>query len=128
MAAPGGEVEVGGGAVVADVYPASLERAVANLVKNALRHGVEVRVHVVASDTTIVIACEDDGPGIPEAQRHMAMRPFARLDAARSNTAGNVGLGLSIVRDVARAHGGTLRLGASSMGGLKAEIVLPRTV
>jgi len=54
------------------------------------------------------------------------MRPFARLDAARSNTSGNVGLGLSIVRDVARAHGGALRLGVSDLGGLKAEIVVPR--
>ena len=72
---------------------------------------------------------EDDGRGIPQAQREAAMRPFVRLDPARNqNTASGVGLGLSIVTDVARSHGGTLVLGESAdMGGLKAELIFPRT-
>ncbi|WP_281825335.1 ATP-binding protein [Jannaschia rubra] len=126
MAAPGRGIAVAGPSVTSDVLPDGLRRAVANLVSNALRYGGDVRAGVQVSDAAIVIAVEDDGPGIAPADREEAMRPFARLDAARSNTAGNVGLGLSIVRDVARAHGGALRLGTSDLGGLKAEIVVPR--
>jgi len=71
---------------------------------------------------------EDDGPGIPEADRARALQPFTRLDAARrSNPAGNVGLGLSIALDVARSHGGSLELGESAeLGGLKATLRIPR--
>lgn len=126
MAAPGQGLLVEGDDVVAQVQVDGLRRAVANLVKNALRYGTTVHTTLHVAPGTLVIAVEDDGPGIAEADRDAAMRPFARLDGARSNTVGNVGLGLSIVRDVARAHGGTLRLGRSALGGLKAEIVLPR--
>jgi len=71
---------------------------------------------------------EDDGPGIPKDQREAALIPFGRLDAARDpNRGGGVGLGLSIAADIARSHGGVLRLGDSeAMGGLKAELVLAR--
>ncbi|SFJ59934.1 two-component system, OmpR family, osmolarity sensor histidine kinase EnvZ [Jannaschia pohangensis] len=126
MAAPGAGLTVAGPSVRIRVYPDGIRRAVANLVKNAQRYGTVVRVTVDAGDSAVVIAVEDDGPGIPIGQREAAMRPFARLDSARSNTAGNVGLGLSIVRDVARAHGGALRLANSDLGGLSAQIVLPR--
>ncbi|CTQ50985.1 ATP-binding protein [Jannaschia donghaensis] len=126
MAAPDRDLLVEGPAMQADVHPDGLKRAVANLVKNAERYGSQIRVSVQAGAATLVIAVEDNGPGIPLDDREEAMRPFARLDSARTNTAGNVGLGLSIVRDVARAHGGALRLGQSDMGGLKAEIVVPQ--
>ncbi|WP_299837965.1 ATP-binding protein [uncultured Jannaschia sp.] len=126
MAVPGEPVEVAGPEIEADIYPESMRRAITNLVTNATRHGESFRLSLQASDAALVVTVEDDGPGIPAADRAAATRPFSRLDPARSNTAGNVGLGLSIVRDVARAHGGALRLGRSQMGGLKAEIVLPR--
>ena len=104
----------------------AMERAVDNLLRNAARYGRRSRAEVIASDHAVVIRVDDDGPGIPKGDREAAKRPFARLDPARSNPAGNVGLGLAIVQDVARAHGGTLRLGESDWGGLRAEIVLPR--
>ncbi|MBM2576552.1 HAMP domain-containing protein [Jannaschia sp. Os4] len=126
MAAPGGGATVRGDPLRAPVRPEGIRRAVANLVGNALRHGTRADVRVEARDRSVSIVVEDDGPGIPEAQREAVTRPFARLDAARTNTRGNVGLGLSIVRDVARAHGGSLRLGEATGGGLRAEIVLPR--
>ncbi|MEM6593252.1 MAG: ATP-binding protein, partial [Pseudomonadota bacterium] len=71
---------------------------------------------------------EDDGPGIPEDRREEALKPFARLDAARNQNQGSgVGLGLAIAADIARGHGGVLRLGTSQkLGGLSAELVLPR--
>ena len=112
--------------IVLPLYPVGLGRAVSNLVRNAARYGERVAVFVTAGQHAAVVAVEDDGPGIPEPSRDRAMRPFARLDPARAGTEGNVALGLAIAQDVARAHGGTLRLGESEMGGLKAEIVLPR--
>ncbi len=126
LAAPKGGVEVTGPEINAEVYAEGISRAVMNLVSNAMRYGSQARVSLSASESTIVLTVEDDGPGIPEIEREAVVRPFARLDKARSNTVGNVGLGLSIVQDVARTHGGTLRLGRSDLGGLKAEIVLPR--
>ena len=72
------------------------------------------------------ISVEDDGPGIPAESREAAMSPFVRLDPARNQDKGTgVGLGLAIVADIARTHGGLLRLGDSeTLGGLKAELVL----
>jgi two-component system osmolarity sensor histidine kinase EnvZ len=125
-AAGGGTLTVEAADLTAIVQPEGMRRAVGNLVSNALRHGTRARLRLTAGEGAFVVAVEDDGPGIPEDRRGDAVRPFARLDTARSNTAGNVGLGLAIVRDVARAHGGTLRLGTSELGGLKAELVIPR--
>jgi two-component system osmolarity sensor histidine kinase EnvZ len=71
---------------------------------------------------------EDDGPGIPADRRTEAMKPFARLDAARNQDKGSgVGLGLAIARDIAQRHGGSLSLRDSAdMGGLRVDLVLPR--
>ncbi|WP_308914932.1 ATP-binding protein [Jannaschia sp. LMIT008] len=126
QALPNRDVAVGGHPVTVRVATTALRRAVQNLVTNAARYGERIVVSVHGSEHACIVAVEDDGPGIAEDDRDAATRPFARLDRARSNTRGNVGLGLAIVQDVARAHGGTLRLGTSEMGGLKAEIVLPR--
>ncbi len=125
-AAPDRVIAVTGASIEADVYPDGMSRAVSNLVKNAIRYGTAVRVGVIAGESAVVVAVEDDGPGIPAERREEAMQPFSRLDPARTALGGNVGLGLSIARDVARAHGGALRLGVSPMGGLKAEMVIPR--
>ena len=104
-----------------------LGRALSNLTGNAARHGTHALLSLRASDAALVFAVEDDGPGIPEAQREAAMRPFERLEGGRNrDRGGGVGLGLAIAGDAARLHGGTLRLGTSDdLGGLKAEIVIP---
>ena len=113
-----------------------LRRALSNLVNNAARYGTRARLGLVAGRRALVISVEDDGPGIPPEQREAALRPFERLDAARSQSRGQsggagtrgagVGLGLAVAADVARLHGGTLRLGKSeALGGLKAELVIP---
>jgi len=108
--------------------PLAIRRALENLIGNALRYGSKAEIGLVVSDRMIRISVEDDGPGIPADQRDEAMRPFARLDPARNQDRGTgVGLGLAIVSDIARAHGGVLRLGESTrLGGLRADLVLAR--
>ncbi|KIC11153.1 histidine kinase [Leisingera sp. ANG-M1] len=105
-----------------------MRRAVENLISNAVRYGARARVSVALTERSMRIRVEDDGPGIPAEQRGDAVRPFTRLDPARNQNRGSgVGLGLAIVADTARAHGGTLRLGESpDLGGLKADIVIAR--
>lgn len=108
--------------------PMAIRRAIENLIGNALRYGAEARLSVTLSPKALVFCVEDDGPGIPADQRDEALRPFSRLDPARNQDLGSgVGLGLAIVSDIARVHGGSLRLSDSDdLGGLKAEIVLAR--
>lgn len=105
---------------------AAVRRALDNLISNAVRYGTRARVSVVVMQKSLRIRVEDDGPGIPEDLRGDAIRPFTRLDPARNQDLGTgVGLGLAIVADIARAHGGTLRLGTSeALGGLQADIVI----
>ncbi len=111
-----------------EVRKTALRRAVDNLISNAVRYGTRAEVSVVLSDRSLRIRVEDDGPGIPENARAEAQKPFVRLDAARNQNRGSgVGLGLAIATDIARAHGGVLRLGESShLGGLAADIVIAR--
>ncbi|KRS14467.1 histidine kinase [Roseovarius atlanticus] len=108
--------------------PGGVRRAVENLIGNAVRYGTRAEVSVLMTDRALRIRIEDDGPGIPQAQREQALKPFARLDEARNQNLGTgVGLGLAIAMDIARAHGGTLRLGESErLGGLQVDLVIGR--
>jgi two-component system osmolarity sensor histidine kinase EnvZ len=111
-----------------NLRPVAIRRAIENLISNAVRYGSKAEVSVKLTEKSLRLRVEDDGPGIPAERREEAMRPFTRLDVARNQNKGTgVGLGLSIALDVARAHGGMLRLGQSeSLGGLKADIVIAR--
>lgn len=106
--------------------PLAIRRAIENLIGNALRYGTLAHVSVSIGERAVRISVEDDGPGIPAQAREEAMRPFTRLDPARNQDRGSgVGLGLAIVADIARTHGGILRLGESAeFGGLQADLVL----
>ncbi|MBS1300734.1 ATP-binding protein [Loktanella sp. SALINAS62] len=106
----------------------AIRRALDNLCNNALRYGQKARLSVYVTERAVRFVVEDDGPGIQPADREEAMRPFTRLDPARNQDAGSgVGLGLAIVADIARSHGGVLRLTDSdTLGGLRAELVLAR--
>ncbi|PWK62923.1 ATP-binding protein [Roseicyclus mahoneyensis] len=108
--------------------PQAVRRCLSNLVSNALRYGVHARLTVVLADRAIRFTVEDDGPGIPPERRAEALKPFARLDAARNQDKGSgVGLGLAIARDIAQRHGGSLSLRDSAdLGGLRVDLVLPR--
>ncbi|MDO6586671.1 ATP-binding protein [Salipiger sp. 1_MG-2023] len=119
------EVE-GSGEVM--LKPGAMRRALENLVGNAVRHGTRCEVSVALTERSLRFRVEDNGPGIAPEQRGDALRPFVRLDPARNQDKGSgVGLGLAIAADVARAHGGILRLGKSdALGGLRADIVIAR--
>lgn len=106
----------------------AMRRAVENLVNNAVRYGSRAVVSCWIGDRSLRIRVEDDGPGIPAERHEEAVRPFTRLDPSRNQDRGTgVGLGLSIAADVARAHGGILKLGQSeTLGGLQADIVIAR--
>ncbi len=126
----GGDLEVGvlprAGPVT--MRPLAVSRALDNLVTNGFRYGRRCALSLVVTEKTVIFVVEDDGPGIAREDRDDAMRAFTRLDAARNQDRGaGVGLGLAIARDVARQHGGTLRLDRSErLGGLKAELILAR--
>ena len=101
-----------------------LWRVVENLLENAARHGRpggHVRLRVTANGAGAEIVVEDDGPGIPFAERERVIRRFAR---GRGTAAGGSGLGLAIVDAEARRHGGTLTLSSSELGGLLARVTI----
>lgn len=108
--------------------PGGIRRAVENLINNAVRYGSRADVSVQLTARVLRIRVEDDGPGIAPALREEAVKPFARLEPGRNQDKGTgVGLGLAITTDIARVHGGSLRLGASErLGGLCADIVIAR--
>jgi signal transduction histidine kinase len=113
------------GGAKAVVHRELVGQALANLVDNAMKYGRPhgtIGLSVERSIDAILLTVDDDGPGIPEAQRAEALRRFGRLDPARS--AGGAGLGLALAAAVARLHGGTITLGDNKPG-LSVRIALP---
>ena len=107
-------------------YASSLNRAVINLVENAVRYGEGGLVRLVVAPDSVVIAVEDEGPGIPDGCKEAMIEPFVRGDAARGmDGRTGFGLGLSIARAVAATHGGSLTLLDRKPNGLIARIELP---
>jgi two-component system osmolarity sensor histidine kinase EnvZ len=118
-------VETGIAPLIVPLRRHAFKRAVANLVNNAARFAEHVKVTAERQDGSLSVTVEDDGPGIPEAQREHVFRPFYRLDHARNQDSGSTGLGLAIARDIARIHGGDITLDRSPLGGLKAVLKVP---
>lgn len=105
------------------IDPQDLQELVGNLLENAVKWAREqVDLTVVATPRHVCLRVEDDGPGIPEAERQRAVDRGVQLD---ERSAGS-GLGLAIVRDIADLYGIDFRLDRSPKGGLSAEVVLPR--
>ncbi|MBM3373432.1 MAG: two-component sensor histidine kinase, partial [Betaproteobacteria bacterium] len=101
----------------------AVQRLVANLVDNALRHGnAPVEVTTGCEGDCNLIEVLDSGPGIPESQAARMLQPFTRMDSARSTS--GTGLGLAIVERIARLHGGDVQLLARDGGGLRARVRL----
>jgi signal transduction histidine kinase len=103
-----------------------LGRAIRNLTDNAARHAESrIAVSIVVSAATVEIRVDDDGAGIPAADRTRVLERFVRLDEGRARDAGGSGLGLAIVAQIARAHGGLLRVEDAPLGGARFVLALP---
>jgi signal transduction histidine kinase len=104
----------------------ALRRVLRNLGENAARHASDrVAISLEARGGDVVLTVDDDGPGIPEAERDRVLQRFVRLDEARSRHDGGSGLGLSIVDEVVRAHGGAIAITQSPLGGARVQVTLP---
>lgn len=106
--------------------PLALKRLLANLIENAIKYGTRASVTVEDKAAQLRIVVADAGPGIPAEQLEQVFEPFYRIEGSRSRDTGGVGLGLSVARDIARAHGGELVLRNRAGGGLEAILTLPR--
>ncbi len=102
-----------------NLRPDAARRAVTNLVDNARRHARQVHLSVEPRERSVQVVVDDDGPGIAPDRRESVFRPF------ESGALGGTGLGLTIARDIVRAHGGDIVLEDSPLGGLRARMRLP---
>lgn len=105
--------------------PLQLRRCFVNLIENAIRYSEKIIVELDANDKNIIINISDNGPGIPKNKYDDVFKPFFTLDSSRNKLKGESGLGLTISRDIIRAHGGDIDLSQSSLGGLKVTVALP---
>lgn len=128
------DAKLGGGAVavegsVSAPYigrPQSLKRCLANLVDNAVKYGHAASISVAEREDTVEIRIVDRGPGIPQSEIERVFDPYYRLESSRNRETGGTGLGLTIARNVARAHGGDVHLRSVPQGGTEALVTLPR--
>lgn len=110
---------------VAELRASGFRRCVANLVGNGCKYSDRVEIAGSHEDGWVKVIIDDDGPGIPPAEREEVFRPFYRLDTARNVDHGGTGLGLAIARDIAMGHGGDVVLADSPLGGLRAVVMVP---
>lgn len=104
-----------------------LRRAVRNIVNNAVNHAARIVALSTLTDTDqSILRVDDDGTGIPEADRERVLERFVRLDTARSRDKGGSGLGLAIVQEIIVNHHGSVTVTDSPLGGARVEIRLPR--
>ena len=111
--------------VVVEGDPVALKRLFGNLLDNAVKYGKVARVRVFRSDDHAIVEVDDDGPGVPEKELERLFEPFYRREPSRNRDTGGIGLGLAVVRTVARAHGGDAELINREGGGLTARVSLP---
>ncbi|MGE8636286.1 MAG: ATP-binding protein, partial [Achromobacter piechaudii] len=106
------------------LHPRYMTRALLNLLQNAIRHaGGRVQVALTSpAPHEYVLTVDDDGPGVPGADRERIFEPFIRLDESRARVTGGTGLGLAIVSRVARWHNGAAAVSDSALGGARFEI------
>jgi len=103
-----------------------LQRVVRNLLDNAARHADSlVAVELRSTDDTVELIVDDDGPGIPLAEREVAFERFTRLDDGRARDAGGLGLGLAMVKSITEHHGGTVVIEDAPLGGARLRVRLP---
>jgi signal transduction histidine kinase len=105
--------------------PLDLRRCLVNLIDNAVKYGQQARVMVDRAGGAARIRIRDDGPGIAGRELAKVFDPFYRVEGSRSRESGGTGLGLTIARNIAEQHGGTITLANHPDGGLEATLMLP---
>ena len=105
--------------------PLQIKRAFQNVINNSIRYSKKIIISVSSIGDGCEIIFHDDGPGIPSSNYEDVFKPFFTLDTSRNKLKGESGLGLSISRDIIRAHGGDIKLDKSYLGGLRLTITLP---
>lgn len=103
----------------------AVRRIIANATDNAMKYAGSCRLSAWREQEVVVIAIDDDGPGIPLEKRELMLEPFTRIDASRSRGTGGAGLGLAIIRNLVEAHHGGVELEKSPLGGARVAIRLP---
>jgi signal transduction histidine kinase len=111
--------------IVIDGDPLALRRLFNNLLENAVKFGRLARIRVFTDHSNAVVEIDDKGPGLPSSELEQVFEPFYRREGSRSRETGGIGLGLAVVRSVARAHGGDAALENRIGGGLTARVHLP---
>jgi signal transduction histidine kinase len=115
---------VSAGRVLGD--PRQLSRLVRNLIDNASSHArSRAAVAVSTGEGSVWFVVDDDGPGIPPADRDRVFDRFTRLDEGRGRAGGGAGLGLAMVRAIAEAHGGSVHIDDAPLGGARFVVRLP---
>jgi signal transduction histidine kinase len=102
--------------------PSAITRALSNLIDNAVNYGETATVTLFAEPASIAITVEDEGPGIPRAEREKVFEPFYRADMSRDPNAGGIGLGLAVTRSILAEHGGRILLSNRKGGGLRVRL------
>jgi len=129
MAEIGGPVRIEGNARAPfPGRPQAMKRCLANLIENAVKYGKSAVVAIDDNDSRLEIRIRDEGPGLPQSELEKVFEPFYRVEGSRSRDTGGTGLGLTIARSVAEAHGGSLVLSNRAGGGLEARLILLRSV
>jgi signal transduction histidine kinase len=111
--------------VVLEGDPVALRRLFNNLLDNAVKFGCRARVRVFAEGGFALVEIEDRGPGLPQKELERVFEPFYRRETSRSRETGGIGLGLAVVRSIARAHGGDATLASPAGSGVVARVRLP---
>ena len=111
--------------VDAKVRKSDLRRAITNLTSNACRESNTVEISLLKKDKYAEVIVDDDGPGIKKEDYSNVFKAFYRTDSSRNLSTGGIGLGLTISRDIARSHGGEIKLEKSPLGGLRAILSIP---
>ena len=102
-----------------------IQRVLNNLINNSLKYAEKINLQLTKKNNNLLIAIDDDGPGIPEKEYDNVFKPFYKIDKSRGDSKSSVGLGLSIASDIIKSHGGNIILEKSPLNGLRVKIFLP---
>ncbi|WP_413112745.1 envelope stress sensor histidine kinase CpxA [Thaumasiovibrio sp. DFM-14] len=107
-------------------HPSLLYSALENVIRNAIKYAqTEISISFTADNNTLTVIIDDDGAGVPEAERGEIFKPFYRVSTARDRHSGGTGLGLSITENAVRQHNGSIDASQSPLGGLRITLSLP---